>query len=81
MSTQVKQVEAFLKKMDIELDRMKEISRAGAGMYKFVKAVMGYCTVAREIKPKREKVSIFYTLNYCMYLHVHRWLGWRKIIR
>ena len=57
---QVKQVEAFLKKMDIEYDRMKEICRAGAGMYKFVKAVMGYCTVAREIKPKREKVCIGY---------------------
>ena len=58
---QVKQVEAFLKKMDIEYDRMKEISRAGAGLYKFVKAVMGYCTVAREIKPKREKVCIGYS--------------------
>lgn len=42
--------------MDIEYDRMKDISRAGAGMFKFVKAVMGYCNVAREIKPKREKV-------------------------
>lgn len=51
-------MEAFLKKMDMDYDRMKEISRAGAGMYKFVKAVMGYCTVAREIKPKREKVSM-----------------------
>ena len=50
--------------MDIELDRMKEISRAGAGMYKFVKAVMGYCTVAREIKPKREKVCIFYCKQF-----------------
>ena len=58
---QVKQVEAFLKKIDIEYDRMKEISRAGAGLYKFVKAVMGYCTVAREIKPKREKVCIGYS--------------------
>ena len=58
---QVKQVEAFVKKMDIEYDHMKEISRAGAGLYKFVKAVMGYCTVAREIKPKREKVCIGYS--------------------
>ena len=51
-------MEGFLKKMDIEYDRMKDISRAGAGMFKFVKAVMGYCNVAREIKPKREKVHI-----------------------
>ena len=53
-------MEGFLKKMDIEYDRMKDISRAGAGMFKFVKAVMGYCTVAKEIKPKREKVCHTY---------------------
>ena len=52
-------MEGFLKKMDIEYERMKDISRAGAGMYKFVKAVMGYCTVAKEIKPKREKVHTY----------------------
>ena len=52
-------MEGFLKKMDIEYERMKDISRAGAGMYKFVKAVMGYCNVAKEIKPKREKVHTY----------------------
>ena len=36
---------------------MKSISRAGAGLLKFVEAVLGYCSVAREIKPKREKVK------------------------
>lgn len=36
---------------------MKDISKAGAGLYKFVMAVMGYCAVAREVKPKREKVA------------------------
>lgn len=44
---------------------MKSISNAGFGMMKFVEAVMGYCEVAREIKPKREKVngiSIFFCL-------------------
>ena len=35
---------------------MKAISTAGFGMMKFVEAVMGYCDVAREIKPKRDKV-------------------------
>ena len=35
---------------------MKDVSTAGAGLLKFVEAVMGYCSVAREIKPKREKV-------------------------
>lgn len=32
------------------------MSKAGLGMLKFVEAVMGYCEVFREIKPKREKV-------------------------
>ena len=45
--------------MDTDYARMKEISKAGGGLFKFVKAVLGYCSVAREIKPKREKVGIF----------------------
>ena len=49
----------FLKKMDMTVDDMKSRSRAGAGLLKFVVAVVGYCEVAREVKPKREKV-----LNY-----------------
>ena len=43
-------------KMDTDYSRMKDISRAGGGLFKFVKAVLGYCSVARTIKPKREKV-------------------------
>lgn len=35
---------------------MEAVSKAGLGMLKFVEAVMGYCEVFREIKPKREKV-------------------------
>ena len=42
--------------MDITVSEMKEKSKAGAGLLKFVTAVVGYCEVAREIKPKREKV-------------------------
>lgn len=44
--------------MDTDYSRMKEISKAGGGLFKFVKAVLGYCSVAREIKPKREKVCL-----------------------
>lgn len=44
--------------MNLTLEAMKSISKAGSGLLKFVEAVMGYCVVAREIKPKREKVSI-----------------------
>ena len=45
-------------RLDADYARMKEISKAGGGLFKFVKAVMGYCFVAREIKPKREKVAM-----------------------
>ena len=54
---QVKLVQSLLKRMDVTVDRMKEISRAGSGMYKFVMAVVGYCSVARDIKPKRDQVA------------------------
>lgn len=47
---------ARLKMMDITVEDMKTISKAGAGLLKFVDAVMDYCDVAREIKPKKEKV-------------------------
>ena len=43
--------------MDVTIQEMKEKSRAGAGLMKFVQAVVGYCEVAREVKPKREKVK------------------------
>lgn len=47
----------FLKEGELDYQEMKNVSRAGAGLLKFVEAVMGYCSVAREIKPKREKVA------------------------
>lgn len=37
---------------------MEAVSKAGLGMLKFVEAVMGYCDVFKEIKPKREKVLL-----------------------
>ena len=49
---------ALVKEIDMTPDDMKSISRAGAGLLKFVEAVLGYCSVAREIKPKREKVKL-----------------------
>ncbi|XP_057295129.1 dynein axonemal heavy chain 10-like [Hydractinia symbiolongicarpus] len=54
---QVKTVKGFLKEMNITVAEMKDVSTAGSGLLKFVNAVMGYCSVAREIKPKREKVA------------------------
>ena len=54
---QVSTVKGFLKEMDITVPEMQEKSRAGAGLLKFVNAVIGYCDVAKEVKPKREKVA------------------------
>lgn len=46
----------FLKNLQTTFEEMQAISKAGSGMLKYVEAIMGYCDVAREIKPKREKV-------------------------
>ncbi|XP_053555751.1 dynein axonemal heavy chain 10 [Bombina bombina] len=54
---QVKSVRGFLKTLNTTFEEMEAISKAGLGMLKFVEAVMGYCDVAKEIKPKREKVA------------------------
>ncbi|XP_069475795.1 dynein axonemal heavy chain 10 [Ambystoma mexicanum] len=54
---QVKTVRGYLKTLNTTLEEMGAVSKAGLGMLKFVEAVMGYCDVAKEIKPKREKVA------------------------
>lgn len=35
---------------------MQTISKAGFGLLKFVRAVLGYCDVFKEVKPKRDRV-------------------------
>ena len=54
--SQVRRCRDMLKELNITVEEMREVSKAGAGLLKFVVAVLGYCSVAREIKPKREKV-------------------------
>ena len=54
---QISHVREKLREMDISVDDMKEKSKAAAGLMKFVYAVIGYCEVAKEVKPKREKVK------------------------
>uniref|UniRef100_A0A669FBB8 Dynein axonemal heavy chain 10 n=1 Tax=Oreochromis niloticus TaxID=8128 RepID=A0A669FBB8_ORENI len=56
-NNQVRTVKGYLKNLHTSLEEMQAISKAGSGMLKFVEAIMGYCDVAREIKPKREKVA------------------------
>uniref|UniRef100_A0A8B9BUE2 Dynein axonemal heavy chain 10 n=1 Tax=Anser brachyrhynchus TaxID=132585 RepID=A0A8B9BUE2_9AVES len=54
---QVKSIRALLKNLNTTATEMELVSRAGLGMLKFVEAVMSYCDVVREVKPKREKVA------------------------
>ncbi|KAF3425259.1 hypothetical protein E2986_13407 [Frieseomelitta varia] len=49
-------VKAHLKKTT-KLDQMQFISKAGYGLYKFVMAVLDYCAVFREVKPKIDRVK------------------------
>ena len=43
--------------MNASIQEVTVVSRAGGGLLRFVEAVMGYCAVAKEIKPKRDKVA------------------------
>lgn len=36
---------------------MKTVSKAGYGMLEFVRAVLGYCDVYKDVKPKEERVA------------------------
>ncbi|KAM6051570.1 dynein axonemal heavy chain 10-like [Theristicus caerulescens] len=55
--SQVKSVRGLLKNLNTTFTEMELVSRAGLGMLKFVEAVMSYCDVVKEVKPKREKVA------------------------
>uniref|UniRef100_A0A8C9J6D4 Dynein axonemal heavy chain 10 n=1 Tax=Panthera tigris altaica TaxID=74533 RepID=A0A8C9J6D4_PANTA len=55
--SQVKNIRGLLKTLNTTTEEMEAVSKAGLGMLKFVEAVMGYCDVFREIKPRREKVA------------------------
>ena len=57
-------------KMDTDYAGMRQISKAGGGLFKFVKAVLGYCEVAKQIKPKREQVC-HACHSHVQYIHVH----------
>lgn len=36
---------------------METVSKAGYGLLKFVNAVLGYCAVYKDVKPKQDKVE------------------------
>ncbi|EUB64627.1 Dynein heavy chain 10, axonemal [Echinococcus granulosus] len=39
------------------MEQMQSVSRAGAGFLRFVSAVLCYCEVLKDVRPKREKVA------------------------
>ena len=43
--------------MGVSVDEVAVVSKAGGGLLKFVVAVMGYCAVYKEVKPKKMKVA------------------------
>jgi dynein heavy chain len=45
------------KQASTKMSLMKDISKAGFGLLSFVEAVLKYCVVYREVKPKKEKVK------------------------
>uniref|UniRef100_A0A8B9MLI2 Dynein axonemal heavy chain 10 n=1 Tax=Accipiter nisus TaxID=211598 RepID=A0A8B9MLI2_9AVES len=55
--SQVKTVRGLLNDLKTPMSEMELVSKAGLGMLKFVEAVMSYCDVVKEVKPKREKVA------------------------
>ncbi|OXB64089.1 hypothetical protein ASZ78_002019 [Callipepla squamata] len=59
--TALAEVMPVLEAAKLELQKLDKSDvteiRAGLGMLKFVEAVMGYCDVVRDVKPKREKVA------------------------
>lgn len=54
---QQRAVKAHLKTSK-KLGDMANVSKAGFGLLKFVLAVLGYCEVYREVKPKKDKVEM-----------------------
>ena len=70
----------MLKELNITVEEMRDISKAGAGLLKFVVAVLGYCSVAREIKPKREKVGETDAVDKECVVDLDVFLGLKKYI-
>lgn len=55
-SKQINSCKAHLKQSN-RLDEMQQISKAGYGLLKFIRAVIGFYDVYREVKPKKDRVD------------------------
>ena len=54
---QVKQVKVYFQNADFTPEAMKNISQAGAGLLKWVYAIVNYYGVAKTVNPKRQAVA------------------------
>ena len=43
--------------MKITVEQMQPVSRAGAELLRFINAILGYCEVLKNVRPKREKAA------------------------
>jgi len=60
---------------------MKDISKAGYGLLCFVEAVLQYCVVFKEVKPKKDKVltlemefEIVRSYSFIIFFNSYNWL-------
>uniref|UniRef100_A0A0R3TKG0 Dynein, axonemal, heavy chain 5 n=1 Tax=Rodentolepis nana TaxID=102285 RepID=A0A0R3TKG0_RODNA len=56
-SKQLSTVKEHLISSKITMEQMRIVSKAGAGFLRFVHAVLEYCEVLQDVRPKREKVA------------------------
>lgn len=54
---QIARCKKHLKEADTSYDSMRSVSRAGFGLLKFVNAVLNFCEVYKDVKPKKDKVE------------------------
>ena len=54
---QVKKVKEYMKDSKFTVEEVKSISTAGAGLLKWVFAMVNYNNVAKTVEPKRKKVA------------------------
>jgi dynein heavy chain len=53
----ITKVQTFFKEPDFNLEKMKTVSRAGAGLFQWVVAIKEYYGVAKDVDPLRKKVA------------------------
>ncbi|RYY37981.1 hypothetical protein EON62_00755, partial [archaeon] len=53
----IKKVQAYFREKDLNLEKMRTVSTAGAGLLQWVVAIKDYYAVARDVEPLKKKVK------------------------